>query len=225
MAEQMDAEQQDLAIWIIEDIEDYRENLRFSLEDQAGLNCSGAFATYEAARKELRSCDMDAHPDIILLDIQLPGKSGIEAIPLLKESIPNAEIVILTTFDDKRKVFDAICAGASGYLLKTEPIEEIAKGIRDVFNGGSPLSSGVANIVLTMFTNMTPDPAQAHEDLKDIELEILRQLADGRIIKEIAETMGLKFYQVNYHIRCIYTKLQTNTQSGAVAKAIRQGII
>lgn len=213
-----------IKVWIIEDLEDYREDLAATISERNDVDCTGTFNSFEAAEQAFHATDHGL-PDIVLMDIQLPGKNGIEAIPELKLLMPSADMVMLTSFGDKRRIFDAICAGASGYLLKTDGIDDIVRGLHEVYAGGSSLSSGVASIVLNMFSHLESDQAKPETDLKEKELDILRHLAEGMQKKEIAVTMQLEPHQVNYHVRNIYKKLQTNTLSGAVAKALRKGLI
>ena len=214
-----------IKVWVIEDLEDYREDLVSSFDELDDINCTGDFNSFEAAERAFRSTVHDRLPDIILIDIQLPGISGIEAIPELQHLMPNVDLVMLTSFGDKRRIFDAICAGASGYLLKTDGIDDITRGLHEVHAGGSSLSSSVASIVLNMFSHLKPNEGKPETDLKEMELEVLRQLSEGMLKKEIAADLEMEVHQVNYHVRRIYKKLHTNSLSGAVAKAIRKGFI
>ncbi|QBG48088.1 response regulator transcription factor [Verrucomicrobia bacterium S94] len=217
------ASDEPIKIWIVEDLDDYREDLVSYFETTPEIDCRENFRTFEAAEKAAECCRYSHWPDVILMDIQLPGKNGIDAIPELQRLIPGVDIIILTSFGDKRRIFDAICAGASGYLLKTDGLADIVKGIQEVHAGGSPLNSNVAAIVLTMFSHFKkPEP---DTELKEIELEILKQLADGSYTKEIAAALDMKTHQINYHVRNIYRKLHTNSLSGAVARALRRGLI
>jgi len=218
------SESANIAIWIIEDHEAYRTDLVgvFS-EEIDSIDCIGAYPSYESAEQTLRSSAPRNLPDVVLMDIQLPGISGIEAIPKLQAHLPAVEVIMLTTFSDKRRVFDSICAGASGYLLKTDDIHDIARGIHEVYHGGSSLNGQVAHMVLNMFSHLGASTGE--HDLTGTELEILRFLADGLQKKEIATELNLAEHQVNYHVRNIYKKLHVNSLSGAVAKAIRKGFI
>ncbi|VGO18719.1 response regulator transcription factor [Pontiella sulfatireligans] len=212
-----------IKVWVVEDLEDYREDLVSSFEELDDINCTGSFGSFEAAEKAVHLSTYEQWPDVVLMDIQLPGINGVEAIPVLQKLIPSADVVILTSFGDKRRIFDAICAGASGYLLKTDGIDEIVKGLHEVHSGGSPLNSSVASIVLNMFSHLKKESTD--HDLNEVELEVLKQLAEGFQKKEIAASLDLEAHQVNYHVRNIYKKLHTNSLSGAVAKAIRKGLI
>ena len=212
-----------IEIWIVEDNHDYRLKISelFTKEIQ-DINCESSFSSFEEAEVALKSATLP-EPDVILLDIRLPGISGIDALKRFKSRLPASEIVILTTFSDRRNVIEAIRNGASGYLLKTDSINDIARAIREVYDGGSSLNGHVTSMVLKMFSNMKS--VLNNHSLTDLELEILQQLSDGQQKKEIAFELNLADYQVNYHVRNIYKKLKVNSLSGAVGKAIRKGLI
>lgn len=212
-----------IKVWIVEDLDEYREELVSSFEECDDIQCTGSFSSFEAAEKAVYLSTYEQWPDVILMDIQLPGTNGVEAIPIIQQQIPSANVVILTSFGDKRRIFDAICAGASGYILKTDGIDEIVRGLHIVHSGGSHLNSDVASIVLTMFSHLKK--ASPEHDLSKLELDILKQLAEGLQKKEIAAFHDLETHQVNYLVRNIYKKLHTNSVGGAVAKAIRSGLI
>ena len=217
-------EKDSIKIWLIEDNDDYRADLVESFEAEVdGIDCLAAFPSYEALELHMKSPALTSLPDVVIMDIQLPGISGIEAIPRLKAQLLSVDAIMLTTFSDKRRVFDAICAGASGYLLKSDSIDVIERSIREVFAGGSSLNSQIAHMVLNMFSHLKP--GKADHNLTDSELEILRLLSDGLQKKEIAQNLKLANHQVNYHVRNIYKKLQVNSLSGAVGQAIRKGYI
>ena len=212
-----------IQVIIIEDVDDYRSALVESFNEIDDLNCAGSFASFEDLEHGYKDSLGEVTPDVALLDIQLPGISGIEAIEKLKQLFPSIDVIMLTTFSDKRRVFDAICSGAMGYLLKTDGIDEIAKAIRVVHSGGSSLNDQVAHLVLNMFTNLKPK--QVDHNLDDVELQVLRLLADGLQKKEIAAQLDVEDHHVNYYVRKIYKKLHVNSLSGAVAQAIRKGFI
>ncbi|MEM8952826.1 MAG: response regulator transcription factor [Verrucomicrobiota bacterium] len=205
---------------IIEDNSTYRTALRYALESVDEIECLDDCQSYEAAQPALQSKNT---PDVILLDLGLPGKSGLEAITEIRTTLPHTHILVLTQFDDKPKVFQAISEGASGYLLKTSPTEDIIKGIREVMNGGAPLNAQIAKMVLTTF-NSSP-PSQSETDLTSRESEVLRLLSDGFIKKEIADHLDISYHTVDMHVRNIYRKLQVHNLSGAVAKALKRGLL
>lgn len=206
-----------LQVWLIEDNATFRRAMARILETQDGVQCTEGFARSEHA---LAAIERGLKPDLILLDVGLPGLSGLEALPLLRAKIPETKILILTVFEDDDKIFRAICAGASGYLLKTAPPEEISRAIREVMAGGAPMNGRIARRVLEMFSQFGR-PSKDY-DLSGRETEILRLLIEGRIKKEIAEQLALSVHTVDSHMRKIYTKLEVNTRSEAVAKALKE---
>jgi DNA-binding NarL/FixJ family response regulator len=210
-----------LVVWLIEDHADSRRILARVLNRGATMKCPCAFASCEEALEVLRSTPP---PDVILLDVGLPGMSGIEGIHHLKALAPATHIIILTVFDDQEKVFSAICAGASGYLLKNTDEEAIANAVREVMDGGSPISPRVARLVLKMFTSQAA-PSKHEYGLSSREREVLELMVQGLIKKEIADQLALSYHTVDNHLRSIYAKLQVHTRGGAVAKAVSEGIL
>lgn len=208
-------------VWLIEDNSTFRRTVARIIDRIEGMACPLSFSACEEAIQTLQK---GQRPDVILLDIGLPGMSGLEGIQAIKELAPNTHMIILTVFDDQEKVFKAICAGASGYLLKTSPAEAITDGIRDVMNGGAPMNGRIARMVLAMFSKMAP-PLSNDYGLTERERQILNLMVEGLIKKEIADKLDVSFHTVDTHLRNIYTKLQVNTQTGAVAKALREGLI
>ncbi|MBF0198979.1 MAG: response regulator transcription factor [Planctomycetes bacterium] len=165
-------------------------------------------------------------PNIVLLDVQLPGMDGISALSEIKKMSPETSAIILTAFDDSDKIFKAMCSGASGYLLKSGLKDEISYVIREVIDGGAPMTPTVAKKVLSQFSNIhTPTKSVKDYKLSDREIEVLRCMADGLIKKEIAHELHLSIHTINSHIRSIYAKLHVDTNTGAVAKSIREQII
>ena len=199
-------------VWLIEDHADSRRVLARVLNRDSTMRCPSAFASCEEA------------PDVILLDVGLPGMSGIEGIGPLKALAPAAHIIMLTVFDDQDKVFQAICAGASGYLLKSADEEAIADAVHEVLRGGAPINPRVARMVLNMFASQTPAPRQDY-GLSAREQEVLELTVRGLVKKEIAEQLTLSYHTVDHHLRSIYTKLQVHTRGGAVAKAVSERIL
>lgn len=204
-------------LWIIEDHALLRETLGEIIEE-AGVGVTTAFASCEAALQ----ID-DAVPNAIVLDIGLPGMSGIEGIRHFKERFPATEIVMFTIFDDREKIFEAICAGASGYLLKSESPDRIAAAVKEVLEGGSPMTPEIARLVVSRFSQL--HPAGSEIRLSEREEEVLRCLVDGLAKKEIADRLDLSVHTVDNYVRRIYKKLHVNTLGGAVAKALREGLV
>jgi DNA-binding NarL/FixJ family response regulator len=205
-------------IWIIEDHDRLRDTLREVLEFEE----IGRIATFPSCEEALASAAPPG-PAVIVLDLALPGISGIEGAGRFKERFPGCEIVVFTVFDDREKVFEAICAGASGYLLKSDPPERIASAIREVLAGGSPMTPEIARMLVERFSRLPPSPAPA--GLSDREQEVLRLLVDGLSKKEIASRLDLSVHTVDNYVRRLYKKLHVNTLGGAVAKALRDGLV
>lgn len=207
-------------LWLIEDNATFRSTLARGLARTGRFACSGSFPSAEAA---LAAAGPGAAPAAVLLDVGLPGMDGIEALPRLRERLPGASLILLTVFEDEDKIVRAICSGAQGYLLKTAPVSEIAVAIDDVLRGGSPMNSRIARRVLELFSRLVPP--QRNYGLTAREKEILQQMVEGRIKKEIASRVGLSVHTVNTHMRNIYDKLQVNTVNGAVAKALKERLV
>lgn len=214
-----------IRVWLVEDNEAFRRTVARGIEQLDGMTCTGSFDNFEAAYRALES---EPAPDVVLLDVQLPGIDGISALTHLRERSPNSRAVILTVFDDAEKIFKAVCAGASGYILKTARLEEIGEAIEQVADGGAPMTPKVAKRVLEVFRASGRQPSSSTADdykLTDREQEILRLMADGLIKKEIADQLDISFHTVSTHMRSIYEKLHVNTNTGAVAKALREDLI
>ncbi|MFM7604170.1 MAG: response regulator [Prosthecobacter sp.] len=207
-------------LWIIEDHAAFRRTLVRVLNAEDGLQCTRDF---DCCEKALAAFVDDDAPDAILLDVGLPGMSGLEGIGLIKERSPKTLVVILTVFEDDDKVFSAICAGAAGYLLKTSSAAEITQAVRDALDGGSPMTSRIARRVLDMFSKLAPK--QSDYGLSDREKEILQLMVTGLIKKEIADRLALSVHTVDTYLRRIYEKLEVNTRTGAVAKALKEGLV
>ncbi|MFO1484843.1 MAG: response regulator transcription factor [Verrucomicrobiaceae bacterium] len=207
-------------IWIIEDHAAFRRTLVRVLNAESGLQCTRDF---DSCEKALAALARDDAPDLILLDVGLPGMSGLEGIRLLKERSPKTTVVILTVFEDDDKVFQAVCAGAAGYLLKTSGAADITQAVRDALAGGSPMNPRIARRVLEMFSKLAPK--QSDYGLSDREKEILQLMTTGLIKKEIADRLTLSIHTVDTYLRRIYEKLEVNTRTGAVAKALKEGLV
>ncbi len=207
-------------LWIVEDHAAFRRTLVRVLNSEPDLQCPRDF---DSCEKALSALTRDDAPDLILLDVGLPGMSGLEGIRLFKERAPKSLIVILTVFEDDDKVFQAICAGAAGYLLKTSSVAEITQAVRDALAGGSPMNPRIARRVLDMFSKLAPK--QSNYGLSEREKEILQLMTTGLIKKEIADRLTLSIHTVDTYLRRIYEKLEVNTRTGAVAKALKEGLV
>lgn len=207
-------------IWLVEDNVQYRKSLAGLISSTEGMICPQTFGTCEDAINVLLK---ESPPEVILLDIGLPGMSGIKGIEKFKEISPSTLIVILTVYDDSDKVFDALCAGASGYLLKDSPPEKIIDSIKEVLAGGAPMNMKIAHKVLELFAQFKKK--KTDYGLTDREKEILQHTVAGLTKQQIADKLFLSFHTVNTHLKNIYTKLHVNTLSGAVSKVYKENIL
>jgi DNA-binding NarL/FixJ family response regulator len=203
---------------IIEDHDDFREGLYHLFRTTEGFECTGRFATVEEALRKI-SC-----PDVVLLDIGLPGKNGIEAIPEMKQRCPQARIVMMTVYDDDKHIFDAIQAGADGYLLKKTPPTQLLHAVQDAAGGGMPMTPFVARHAVELFKRFVPTD-RSDSALTPRETEVLQLLVQGLNYTMIAEKLFISLDTVRNHFRHIYEKLQVHSKSEAVAKAMKQGLV
>jgi DNA-binding NarL/FixJ family response regulator len=206
-----------VSVWLVEDNHTFRNTVARVLSAVDGLECSQHFSNAEDALDALSGGGV---PDVILLDVELPGQIGIEAVRKIKSICPSTRVVMLTVFEEHDKVFKAICAGASGYLLKTSSVEGIVNSIHEALTGGAPMTPRVAKSVLDMFSNL----ARPKHDygLTTREQRILELMTQGLIKKEIADHLGISYHTVDTHLRNVYTKLHVHSSTGAVAKAIKE---
>ena len=209
-----------IQVWLIEDHKTYGERLARALNRLDGIACPRRFTACEDAFAALTS---ETPPHVLLLDVGLPGINGIDALAQLRQLAPMTAIVILTVFEDDDKIFRAICAGAAGYLLKTSSTEDIAAAIRSAATGGSPINPTIARRVLDMFSQA--NPPQKDYGLTPREKEILQLLVQGQSTKEAAARLEISYHTADGYIRDIYEKLQVNTRSGVVAKAVKEGLV
>lgn len=210
-------------VWVIEDNATLRRTLARFIDAIAGFRCAGQFQRCEDALTQFHAAG--AHPpDIILLDVGLPGMSGLDGIARFKEASPRTQVLILTVFDDDEKIYRAICAGASGYMLKGAPQAELAAALNEVTRGGSPMTPRVARRVLEMFSCLAPR-ANPELGLSPRERQIIEGMAAGLTNKEIADRLGLSAHTTDSYTRTIYEKLHVNSRSGAVAKAMRDRLV
>lgn len=207
-----------IRMYIYEDDKDLREGLSQFLSFNGGFNVVCSFGNCDTIQTDLKAADVD----VILMDIDMPGTNGIEGIKLAKAIKPSVHILVFTVFDDDQKIFDAICAGADGYLLKKTAPEKIIEALKDVYNGGSPMTPSIAKKVLTAFPKVSN---QHTEPLTDKEREVLQELVNGKSYKQIAQALNIGIETVRTHIKHIYSKLHVSSMSQAVAKAIHQKIV
>jgi DNA-binding NarL/FixJ family response regulator len=209
-----------IRVAVIEDQRDIREGLATLINGTGGFQITGAFGSIESALPFI----FKDPPDILLLDIGLPGMSGIEGIPLVRERCPQSLILVLSVYDDDDRIFSALCAGASGYLLKNTAPVKLLESLREAVSGGSPMSPEVARRVVLLFRKFGP-PEQADYDLTPHESRLLRLLAEGHSYRGAAVELGLSVNTIAFHMKRIYEKLHVHSKSQAVAKAFRQGLV
>ncbi len=210
-----------IKVAIFEDNRSLREGLAAMIGGTSGFSCVGAFPNCNNLLKNISQ----ARPDVVLMDIGLPGMDGIEAVALIKNEFPGIKILMETIFDDDEKIFNSICAGAEGYILKNTSPSEIMEAIIEIYEGGSPMTPLIANRVLKMVKNKPATLNQESFDLSAREKEILGCLVKGMSYKMIADTCFISIETVNVHIKNIYKKLQVHSKSEAVVKAIKGKIV
>ena len=209
-----------IKVAIVEDHRKFRECLEFLLENTPGYRCVGSFRSMEEALEKIR---FDI-PHVALVDIGLPGMSGVEGVALLKERHPEILLLMNTVYDDDERIFQALCAGASGYLLKKTPPADLLQCMNEAIDGGAPMSPEVARRVLRLFREIRPPE---HEDyqLTPHELRLLKLLVEGHSYKSAATELGVTAKTISFHLQKIYEKLQVHSKSQAVAKALRDRLV
>lgn len=207
------------SVWLIEDNETLRATVARVIAAVPGFRCTAQFQRCEDALSRIH-VSPQSPPDIVLLDVGLPGMSGLEGISRIKDASPRTQVLILTVFEDDDKIYRAICAGASGYLVKGASMDEVAAALAEVTRGGSPMTPRVARRVLDMFSRLAPRESDLTQ-LSPRERQIIEGMADGLTNKEIAARLGLSAHTTDAYTRTIYEKLHVNTRGGAVAKAMR----
>jgi DNA-binding NarL/FixJ family response regulator len=205
-----------IAISIIEDQSEVRESLVSCLENEPGMRCVGAHASAEDGLKKIP----EEKPDIVLMDINLPGMSGIQCVARLKKRLPNIQVLMLTTYDDGDVIFDSLRAGANGYLLKNSSHEELVQALQQVHAGGAPMSLQIARKVINHFHKTKL--ASELDNLSPRELEILRLLAKGLRYKEIADQLSINIGTVRTHVRHVYEKLHVTSRTEAAMMLVSQ---
>jgi DNA-binding NarL/FixJ family response regulator len=213
----------EIKVAIFEDNKLVRDALEAILNGTPGFTCSGVFADGNSWLQDIKRSE----PDVILMDIEMPGLNGIEVTTELHTLYPAIKILIQTVFDDGEKIFKALCAGASGYILKNDPPHKYLEAINEVYNGGAPMNPFVAKKVLGFFGNkniILVSPENNEYQLSQREKEILQQMAGGDNYKAIAGKAFISYETVRTHVKNIYKKLHVTCRSEAVLKAIQQGI-
>jgi DNA-binding NarL/FixJ family response regulator len=213
----------DIRITIFEDNFIVREALQAIINGTSGYKCGGVFADAYQVEQKVRS----SNPDVVLMDIEMPGISGIEATKIIREKFPELKVLIQTVFNDSDKIFQALCAGASGYILKNDSPARQMEAIHEVFNGGAPFSASIAKKVLNFFTQknvilVQPDNEDYH--LSEREKEILHMMVEGHNFRTIADLSFISYQTVRTHVKRIYSKLHVASRSEAIMKAYQQGL-
>jgi len=209
-----------IKVAIVEDERDIRESLCLLVGGTNGYVCSGSYRSMEEALEKIPR----QLPDVVLSDIGLPGISGIEGVRALKQRFPDLLVLMLTVYDDDERIFDAMCAGACGYLLKKTPPARLLESLKEAVGGGAPMSPEVARRVIALFRDIRP-PERADYHLTPHETRLLKLFVEGHNYKTAARELHVSVNTVNFHVRSIYDKLQVHSRSEAVAKALRNRLV
>lgn len=210
-----------IKVAIFEDNKHLRESLYYLINGTEGFSCTGAYADGNDLLFQLSR----NRPDVVLMDIEMPGINGIEAVKLVRRNFPGIQVLMQTIFHDDDNIFKAVCAGASGYILKTTSPAGYIEAVRDVYNGGSPMSGSVARRVLELFQkNIIPASGNDYQ-LTPKEKEVLQHLVKGKSFKMIAGEIGATYETVRTHMKNIYAKLHVNSNTEAVSKALQEKIV
>jgi DNA-binding NarL/FixJ family response regulator len=206
-----------ISVSIVEDSDKFRETLARVLNRSEGFRC---ISQYPNAEEALKALPVDK-PEVVLMDINLPGINGVECVRQLKQLLPSVQVMMLTVYEDTENIFNALAAGATGYMLKRTSRDELLEAVREVHRGGSPMNTPIARKVVQSFQRTAP-AAPATEALSPREQEVLDCLAQGFLYKEIAEKLSISYETVHTYIRRIYEKLQVRTRTEAVAKFLKR---
>ena len=206
-----------ITVSIVEDSDKFRGTLARVLNRAEGFACVSHYANAEEALKGLPK----DKPEVVLMDINLPGMNGVECVRQLKQLLPDVQVMMLTVYEDTDNIFNALAAGAAGYMLKRTPQAQLLEAIREVHRGGSPMTTHIARKVILSFQQAAPS-SQPTENLSPREQEVLDCLAQGFLYKEIAEKLNISYETVHTYIRRIYEKLQVRTRTEAVAKFLKR---
>ncbi len=207
-----------IKVALVDDNHDLREGLQIVMKEHNNeFECVGSFSDAETAAKKIP----EIKPDVVLMDINLPGMSGIDCLKLLKPKMPDLDVIMLTVFADDDTVFDSLCAGACGYITKNTSPEKILDAIRDVRDGGAPMSGRIARMVVSSFKM----PGDTSAQLTDREKEVLDQLCKGKSYKMVADALSITHDTVRHHIKNIYKKLEVHSVSEAILKTMKKKII
>ena len=205
-----------ISVSIVEDNDKLRGTLARVLNRADGFRCVSQYGSAEDALKDLPK----VKPDVVLMDINLPGMNGVECVRQLKPLLPETQVMMLTVYEDTENIFNALAAGASGYMLKRTTTKELIEALHEVKRGGSPMTMHIARKVVQSFQKSAP--AQSTENLSEREQQVLDLLSQGLIYKEISDKLGIGYETVHTYIRRVYEKLQVRTRTEAVAKFLRR---
>ncbi len=208
-----------IKVLLYDDSNQFREAIAMLLGGSDGFEVVGSFNNCETAVADINILE----PDVILMDIDMPGATGIDGVKMIRSKNDRVKIIMLTVFDNNQNIYDAIRFGANGYVLKKSAPDAILNAIKDVFEGGAPMNSSIATQVLQMFAGMSP--AAQNYGLSEKEKAVLKSLVDGNSYKMVAAALHISIDTVRTHIRNIYEKLQVNSKTAAVAKALKDGIL
>lgn len=208
-----------IKVLLYDDSNQFREAIAMLLSGSDGFEVVGSFNNCETAAADISVLE----PDVILMDIDMPGATGIDGVKMIRQKNDRVKIIMLTVFDNNQNIYDAIRFGANGYILKKSAPNAIINAIKDVFEGGAPMNSSIATQVLQMFAGMSP--ATQNYGLSEKEKAVLKSLVDGNSYKMVAASLHISIDTVRTHIRNIYEKLQVNSKSAAVAKALKDRIL
>ena len=207
-------------VGIVEDRREIRQGLALLIDGTDGFECVGSWGNMEDALAALRP----PLPDVVLVDLGLPGMSGVDGIRIVRGLHPDLAMIVLTIYEDDRRIFDALCAGASGYLVKKTPPAQLIEALRETVAGGAPMSPHIARKVIALFRQVRPtDPPDYR--LTPHETRLLQLMAEGHHYKTAATMLGVTTSTVSFHLQQIYRKLQVQSKSEAVAKALREGLV
>jgi DNA-binding NarL/FixJ family response regulator len=210
----------DITVTIIEDQRTTREALKALLDGSEGFQTLDLFGSMEEALPKMGA----RLPDVALVDIGLPGMSGIEGIRRMRDDFPSLLMLVLTVYEDDARIFEAACAGACGYVLKKTPLKQLLTSIREAVNGGAPMSPEIARRVFRLFREIRP-PERAEYALTPHEIRLLKLLVEGHSYKTAATEIGVSPHTISFHLRRVYEKLHVHSKSEAVSKALRQGLV
>jgi DNA-binding NarL/FixJ family response regulator len=212
---------ENIRVTIFEDNKHLRESLFYLVNGTPGFICTGAYPDCNDAVFHITKDT----PDVVLMDIEMPGLNGIEGVKLIKQKFPNMQVLMQTVFHDETNIFNAICAGASGYILKSTTPAAYIESIRDVYNGGSPMTGSIARKVLELFQKNVQPEIKPDYQLTPKEKEMLHFMVQGKSFKMIAEAAGISYETVRTHMKNIYAKLHVNSNTEAVSKVLKEKLL